>query len=357
MKRILFLTQGDIQIPSSHYRVYQYLPALQKAGYEAVVHPAVTAEEFEKTRDLFSQKIYFQRIGRTFIRRMQDLHQLQDYDYVYVQKPILPAPFFNMELKIAREAKMIFDFDDAIFTKNPGEPFLAHWWPQFQRVVSICHHAYRVITANHNLAEFVQKNISEGPSPIVLPTAVNTEAFREAAWLAKPSHKIPVIGWIGSLATYADLGLVIPGLINLHSKTPFVARIIGDIQSAMPARFPIEWKPWNPKTEASDIAHLDYGLAPMRDSVWARGQTGLKILQYWAAGVPVVASPVGVYKEMIEDGENGLLASNSIEWTEKLLTLIKNPELRRKVIAGGHKTVEEKYSLSVLTPKFLSIFE
>lgn len=354
MKRILFLTQGDVHTASSRHRVLQFLPVLEKAGHEAVVHPAVMAEEFQQTFIARTWQGHLRRLFRTFLRRMQDLHQLADFDYVFVQKTILPAPFFNMELKIVREARMIFDMDDAIFLKRPGGAILANLWPQQRRVAGICRRSHRVTVGNAHLAEFVRQ---QGAEPVLLPTVVDTDTYATASRRIKHAAKIPVIGWVGSPSTQPDLDLVIPSLIDLHSRTPFVVRIIGGAQSAMPVRFPIEWKGWSLKSEAEDVALLDLGLAPLGDTPWNQGKCGLKVLQYWAAGVPVVASPVGVYREMIRDGENGFLASNREEWAEKLLALIKNAELRRRLIEGGRKTVEERYSLHAMGPRFLQVFE
>ena len=354
MKRILFLTQGDRHVASSRHRVYQYLAALELAGFEAIVHPGVILKEFHQAFLERSWQGNLRRAFRVFTRRVRDLHQLRDFDYIFVQKPILPAPFFNMELKIAREAKLIFDFDDAIFLKKPGGSFFANLWAQSQRVTTICRRAHRVVVANSALAEFVRK---AGVEPIVLPTPVDTEAFAAGSNLVKRAHKIPVIGWIGNPTTQTDLNQVVPSLIDLHSKTPFVVRIIGGSATTLPVRFPIEWQSWNLETEISDVAHIDYGLAPLADNEWNRHKSGLKVLQYWAAGVPVVASPVGIYREMIQDRENGLFASGRDEWAEKLILLMKNPDLCRRVVTGGHKTVQEKYSLKTLTPQFLKIFD
>jgi len=354
MKRILFLTQGDVQVPSSRHRVNLYLPWLEKAGFEAVVHPAVTVEEHHEAFITRSWRAMKQRGFRTFTRRMKDLHELRDFNYVFIQKPILPAPFFNMESRFARHRKMIFDFDDSIFLKKPGGSLLANWWPQEKRVISICRMAHRVITGNESLAGFVRKLKIE---PIVLPTPVDTEMFATAANQPKRPSKIPVIGWVGSPSTQTGLDLVMPSLIDLHSRAPFVVRLIGTNPSAVPVRFPIEWKSWSLETEVSDVANLDVGLAPMKDTPWNRGKCGLKIMQYWAAGVPVVASPVGIYREIVRDGENGLLANTRADWSEKILALMKDPDLRKKVVQGGRKTVEERFSLKVLAPRFVQIFE
>ncbi len=354
MKRILFLTQGSIQTPSSRHRVYQYLPALEKAGFEAVIHPAVFTQEYQEAFIHRSHGGNLRRLFRTFTRRVKDLHHLREFDFVFVQKPILPAPLFNMELRIAREAKLIFDFDDAVFLSKQGGARAANIWPQEGRISGICRRSHKVVVGNNHLADFTRKCRVE---PTVLPTAVDTDAFTNGSQFTKHAKKIPVIGWVGSPTSQADINLVVGALIDLHSRVPFVMRVIGGAASAMPVRFPIEWKPWLLEEEVSKIAHLDYGLAPMQDTPWARGKCGLKVLQYWAASVPVVASPVGVYKEMIQDGENGLLASTPAEWADKLLTLMKNRELRQKLVANGRKTVLEKYSVNSLAPKFLALFE
>jgi len=72
-----------------------------------------------------------------------------------------------------------------------------------------------------------------------------------------------------------------------------------------------------------------------------------------AVGVPVIASEVGVNREIIEDGVNGFLAASEQEWCDKLSLLLKNPELRREIGLAGRKTVEERYSLDVNAPKLL----
>ena len=74
-----------------------------------------------------------------------------------------------------------------------------------------------------------------------------------------------------------------------------------------------------------------------------------------ACGVPVVASPVGVNREIIQDGVNGFLASTPEEWDAKLATLIADPGLRRRIGAAGRRTIEERYSLRVNAPRMAAV--
>lgn len=65
----------------------------------------------------------------------------------------------------------------------------------------------------------------------------------------------------------------------------------------------------------------------MTDDPWARGKCGLKVLQYMAAGLPVVASPVGANKHIVVDGVTGFLAREPEEWVEALSRLEADTEL------------------------------
>ena len=67
------------------------------------------------------------------------------------------------------------------------------------------------------------------------------------------------------------------------------------------------------------------------DDLWSRGKCGLKVLQYQAAGLPVVANPVGCQAEMIRPGENGFLATTPDEWVDAVRQLAGDPELRRRM--------------------------
>src|SRR6478609_2988074 len=76
---------------------------------------------------------------------------------------------------------------------------------------------------------------------------------------------------------------------------------------------PVDPCPWNEATEPAEIAAADIGIGWVPDDPWSRGKCGLKVLQYQAAGLPVVANPVGVHAELIERGVSGILATTEAE--------------------------------------------
>ena len=81
-----------------------------------------------------------------------------------------------------------------------------------------------------------------------------------------------------------------------------------------------------------------------------------KLLQYMAVGIPYVAFPIGINKEITKEGINGYLASSNEEWIEKLSLLIENSQLRYTMGRAGRQIAEEKYSVEANFPKLLKIF-
>jgi glycosyltransferase involved in cell wall biosynthesis len=97
------------------------------------------------------------------------------------------------------------------------------------------------------------------------------------------------------------------------------------------------------ETELSELSQIGIGIAPLLDTPWERGKCGVKILQYMACGIPVVASPVGVNPQIITHGVNGLLATHLEDWQPALLSLITDPKLRQRLGAAGRNTVEKRF--------------
>jgi glycosyltransferase involved in cell wall biosynthesis len=75
-----------------------------------------------------------------------------------------------------------------------------------------------------------------------------------------------------------------------------------------------------------------------------------------ACGIPVVASPVGVNNDIINNSKCGYLADDVEKWTDSLDLLLSAIEQRKIMGDAGRKVVEEIYSLQVQAPTLVNIF-
>jgi len=127
------------------------------------------------------------------------------------------------------------------------------------------------------------------------------------------------------------------------------------------SRFPdwsevnVERIAWSAATEAESLAAAHIGVMPLTDDEWARGKCAFKLLQYMAAALPCVASPVGANTEAVIEGVNGFHARTTEEWERHLESLIRSPELRARLGAGGREHVESRYALRTYQARYLEL--
>jgi glycosyltransferase involved in cell wall biosynthesis len=118
---------------------------------------------------------------------------------------------------------------------------------------------------------------------------------------------------------------------------------------------PVVAVPWSESTEAEEIARGDIGVSWVPDDLWSRGKCGLKVLQYQASGLPVVANPVGVHTTMIQGGSNGELAATPEEWIDRVRLLATNRARRLQMGRQARIDVVARYSIAVWSASFVAV--
>ena len=74
-------------------------------------------------------------------------------------------------------------------------------------------------------------------------------------------------------------------------------------------------------------------------------------------GLPVVGTPIGVNREIIQHGINGFQATTADEWIEYLSILAENRDLRYVMGEKGREMVESNYCLEITAPKLCQLLK
>jgi len=144
---------------------------------------------------------------------------------------------------------------------------------------------------------------------------------------------------------------------KLQQRYKLKIKIIGaGYAYCVPEGLDVTKEEWSLEMEIEQLYSFDIGIMPLRDSPWEKSKGGYKLLNYMSVGLPVVASQIGINKELIQDGINGFLAMTQYEWIEKLVLLINDFELRKKIGMQGWKTVYQ-YTVEAQFPKLMKILE
>lgn len=350
--KVLFIVPYSSEGASNRYRVEQYIPYLKAAGIGCDLSPFVFAEFY---RIIYSEGRYCKKtiyFIRGLFRRITDIFKLYKYDAVFIHREACPFgwPIFEWLIFISGKP-IIFDFDDAIFIQNfnPVNKIYS-FLKSPSKTKKIIKMASSVIVANRFLQEYAHKFNSH---IYILPTSIDTERFKLPERISCNLE----IGWVGSPTTAPYLNIVSDVIKKLSKKYDFIFKVVGVKNKTSIPGVRLEYYDWQLDREIQDFQNIDIGIYPLPDTIWAKGKAGFKAIQYMAVGVPVVASAVGMAKEIIEDGINGFLANSYEEWIEKISKLIENPDLRKRIGLAGRKTVEKNFSVEANAPKFLKIIE
>lgn len=352
--RVLALMPGLYDTsPAQRYRLEQWEPLLRERGVEITYAPFEDEELHSVVYQPGRMGKKLELVMRGLSRRLSVTSKARKFDLVYIlrEAALLGPPLFERFIHQQR-VPIVFDFDDAIFVsyRSPSNGYLSYL--KFaSKTKTICRFASHVMVGNPYLAEYageVNDNVT------VVPTTIDTEKYRVRA--ETNSAGPLVIGWTGSYSTVQHLDTLRGALQKLAETEQFRLRVIGTPKYELPS-VDAEAMPWRAATELEDLGAIDIGVMPLPDDNWSKGKCGLKALQFMALGIPTICSPVGVNTDIIQDDENGFLASSEAEWVEKLTRLLRSAELRRRLGHAGRATIEQKYSAAIQAPRVYEVFK
>jgi glycosyltransferase involved in cell wall biosynthesis len=160
---------------------------------------------------------------------------------------------------------------------------------------------------------------------------------------------------MGTRSNLLYVRAIVPALRRLAAQCPALRiRVVSDGTLDAPD-LPLTNTPWSLAGEVAQLRSFGVGIMPLPDDPWTRGKCAVKILQYFAAGVPVVCSPVGTNTEVVEDGRSGYFAVTADDWVARLAELLHDAALRRRFAARGRAVVEERYSVEATLPRLLDV--
>ncbi len=272
-------------------------------------------------------------------RRFRTMLSREHHDLIWLEKEAVPWLPWWIERLLLGDRPYVVDFDDAWYLR-----YQEHRNPLVRaglagKLPAVVRSSRLAIVGNAYLGAWAKR--MQAPRILELPTTVDLSRYPLATGTPDGGF---TIGWIGSPANAATY---LPPLAGVFAELTADAGVRLDLVGSGPIALDgvtVRSLPWSEADEGRLIGGFDVGIMPLRHDEWSEGKCAYKLIQYMASGLPVVASPVGMNREVVRDGVNGFLADTQEQWRSALLTLRHDPALRRRMGAVGRELVEAEFS-------------
>jgi glycosyltransferase involved in cell wall biosynthesis len=281
-------------------------------------------------------------------RRLRGLRRRPGWERLLVSRSMGPFTGGRLEAALLRRAGWgVYDFDDALYADGRGG--VHRFFGEAAGWATAVRGADLVIAGNAALAEAAAHL---NPEVCLIPSCVEPRDYRR-----KTSYEVgptPRLIWMGSPSTEPFLQPVAAALLRVHRLTGARLTVVSagrrplgelDVMTDRVA--------WDGARTDALLAEADCGIMPLPDTPFARGKCAYKLLQYGAAGLPAVGSPVGVNADVIDqlDGER---PGASDQWADALLGVLQEPESRRRERGRtAREAVEKHFSFDAWQAEFL----
>lgn len=325
---------GGKTVASSNYRIRVLTQYLSNEGVELTEYcPFVN-------RTPPPQKLYrpFWLLA-ALAERATFIGRVRGYDAIIFQKEMISTlPSFERLLL----GEKILDIDDAIYLYRNG---LA--------ARHIAKSSIGVVCGNEVLANVFSKwnhNIS------IIPTGV--DVFKMQPSDVRLENNTKIVGWIGTpgnLKYIKSISEAIIKLLSLVKDSEF--RIVTSNKKYIPTKLRPYTKfiEWYPGIEFQELPNWSLGIMPLVDDEWSRGKCSFKLLQYLSAGIPVVASPVGMNNTILKSATVGKTAANEIEWLKAMVDILNDTDMNREMGYNGRSLAVSQFSLTCIANKWKKV--
>lgn len=348
---VLALTRYTERGASSRMRFFQFAELLSQRNINVTFQCLFSDQYISRLYD--EGKRAFGDISSAYLHRSSAVRALGgSAELLWIEKELMPFVPYFIERVLIGSKRYVLDFDDAVFHNyDMGSTMKRKLFGN--KLKRLMHNSAAVICGNAYLAEYARE--AGALTVVQIPTAIDMRRYCTRQWPEKQPPTL-IVGWVGSPATSKYLTYISDALRIASTSIHLKLRVIGDPKVRI-AGVEVECRDWSELSEVSEIQQFDVGIMPLPDTPWERGKCGYKLIQYMGCGVPVIASPVGINREIVADGANGFFAEDTDGWVRALKYCLVNYSELKRMGAHGRETVKAGYSLEVIAPKIVATLQ
>lgn len=316
--KIFVLAIGDRSRASSRLRVWDHIEWLRSLGHEVcvdyVMQPGIT-------------RLTLNALLRIAIRYPIWVWHAFISDRVLIQEVLILSPILLFR-RIFCMNKLVFDFSDPVDTVGEG----------FRQYCQRLLFKWMINSSNHNIVEnkaYLYEFQKQGISSSQFYGPIDSERYRENAALLtnnRAANKPLRIGWTGSPGTLFFIEPLFSMLDDLAEFSDVELCLIGVTKLEYEFKYlKVHFFEWTEQLEYKLVPTFDLGLFVLDESERSKRRGAGKLFIYLSAGVPAVASAIGIARDFLAETGVGFSVESSGDWLKVLQKAIAMHEERQNM--------------------------
>lgn len=313
-----------------------------------------------------SSKVGADREQQLIERNRTILSVIKDFkkpDLVYERYSLWS--YSAMEWSNERGIKSILEVNAPLVEEQKAHRILTHEETAQAIAMRVFKAASTLVAVSDEIADYLKSQPGLEQKTHVVPNGVRVERFTRKNKRLSSSEF--TIGFVGTLKPWHGITDLIKAFALLAKDLPCARLlIVGDGPERESLNQLIKKKGLTslveftgavePEQIAAQLARMDVAVAPypLLDHFYF---SPLKVYEYMAAHVPVVAGRVGQLIKLIEHGSNGLLnlPGNSLDIAKQIRKVHDFPELRAKLSANAYEMIVRQHTWQIAVKKILML--
>ncbi len=290
--------------------------------------------------------------------------QIKQADLVVITRefPIWSSEYHQVMEEARKSSKfVVYELDDLLLEIPEQHPDYSYYTASRSAILQAVVEADAVVGSTPAICEYLEQF---NPSTHLWENYLDDSLWSFSTPNQAPDHTPIRIGYMGGHSHIHDLNLIIPALQRILTQFSHQVQIsfYGIQPPSLLKNFSnVDWIPvafGSYRDFAAYFQHqnCDIFLAPLESNLFNHCKSHLKFLEYGALGVPGVYSRVRPYERLVDQGQNGFLASDNDEWETYLTRLIVDPELRLRIGKNAQDSVRQSWLLSDHSEIFADLY-
>ena len=267
----------------------------------------------------------------------------QKYDFIFtIFHPFQLVPKAAVECAKELKIPVLIKVDDAVYQKASGLKSLQRKLEKMYNSKTL-QKGNKILVPNEYTKELVNQYYNVESSKIcIITNGTEVTNYQESNLNSEQ------LVFSGAMYHHRGIDVLLESvsyIIKEKSKAKFV--LLGDgpemdqlkkIVEEKNLENNVNFKGWvDRKKIPSYLAKSSIGIGPLRSTEVTKHALPIKVLEYMSAGLPIIAARNTLPEDVLEEGKNGFFIDNSRELSEKILELLNNEELRKKM---GKNSIE-----------------